>query len=129
MFHKFRQLQKRERTLALNEFFKDINAMVCPVEAARDLPFNETLRDKQFIHCIDSIGRAFAIGVVFRAADEMAIVYLPGDSSAIDTYFSFIKSPPSFVSTRIGPLYPLGGDSDKSVRIVVKDPAHEPLDF
>jgi len=75
--------------------------MILPVTMPDEPVLRGTLHDQRMLACIGSTTGIFAVGVIVKAATDMFCVFLPSDQGkAIDTYFSFLKNPPSSIAVK-----------------------------
>jgi hypothetical protein len=82
-------------------YFRRYESMVTPLWIG-DNDLRGTAEDNLLISCWGMSAGPFAIGVVVKVKQEYFCVFLPTDcGKTINTYFSFLKEPPKFVTTRM----------------------------
>jgi len=86
---------------SVERYFRQHESMVTPLFVGNDF-LRGTADDNLLISCWGMSVGMFAIGVVVKVGREYFCVFLPTDcGKSIDTYFSFLKEPPRFVTARI----------------------------
>jgi hypothetical protein len=92
--------------------FRDFDKMVVPLGPLGD-DLKGTLTDNRALFLFGQSGKVFALGVIVKAGPAAFCVFVPGEDSAIDTYFSFIREPPSSVAFKIVTYCP-GNEKEKA---------------
>ena len=88
--------------------FHDFEKMVVPLGPLGD-DLKGTLTDNRALALFGQSGKMFALGVIVKAGPAAFCVFVPGEDSAIDTYFSFVGEPPPSVAVRIAQYRPGSG--------------------
>jgi hypothetical protein len=85
----------------VERYFRRFETMVTPLWIG-DNELRGTAVDNLLISCWGMSVGPFAIGVVVKVKHDNFCVFLPTDyGKSINTYFSFLKEPPRFVTTRM----------------------------
>jgi hypothetical protein len=121
---------------AIKKYFRPFETMVVPLEGAA-IHFKGTLTDNRAIFHYGKSGSVFAIGVIVKAGPAVFCVFMPGMDSAIDTYFDFLKSPPTSVAVKIAQYCPGSGEEKgyweipdgEPIRVAMHPPDSEPSEI
>ncbi|MBX3421950.1 MAG: hypothetical protein KF752_10400 [Pirellulaceae bacterium] len=81
----------------LQRSFKENEYLVWPIATSRRI--ESSINSKRFWICLQSSGTPFALGVLVVIGRDAFCVVTPCDQS-IDTYFSFLKTPPVSVAVK-----------------------------
>lgn len=93
---------RKELDGELRKSFGPHSSMVLPVTMLDESVLRGTLNDHRMLACFGATTGIFAVGVIVKVATDMFCVFLPTDQGkAIDTYFSFLKNPPSSILVKV----------------------------
>ena len=85
----------------VERYFRRHESMVSPMVVGNDF-LRGTAEDNLLVSCWGMTVGMFAIGVIVKVGGAHFCVFLPTDcGKSINTYFSFLKDPPPFVTARI----------------------------
>lgn len=116
-----RDTSQRDIGNPLAKHFEPHASMVAPVRLVDPLLIQGTISDNRVITSWDSNDRPFSIGVVIPAKPEMLTVFAPGNNATIDTYFSFLKNPPSSLNVTITEAVPETAEKEDHWSILRRD--------
>jgi len=111
----------------VERYFSQFTTMIAPLVVRGDDFLPGTAENNVLISCFAATEGVFAIGVIVKVKQDRFCVFLPTDCrKSINVYFSFLKEPPPFVTTKIT-QYCDGSDGKGSRWEVTKDTRQIPL--